>query len=209
VEETVQTDTVDLFRPNDGPLKKSPGWAMAQSILLPGLGHQYMGMENRAIPYFAAEALFVFGAIFCENYSSRLYGNSHLHAFQYAGLEAGTGANELFWQNVGQYLDADGYNAVQELNRTPEYKIIEPNLQWSWVDEKYMKEYRAIRETGTKYHIASTFFLGAMILDRVIAFVDIRATTKFARTRHASSLSVVPQVSADFSASGARLTYRF
>jgi hypothetical protein len=208
-EQTIQTDTVDLFRQSELQTKKSPGLAMFQSIVLPGLGHEYLGMENHAIPYFASEALFVFGAIFCEQYSKRMIENSHLYATQFAGAEGGSGADSRYWQNIGDFLDLKGYNAAQELNRVPDKKYVSTNLNWNWIDTSYMNEYRRIRSRGTNFHVAGTFFMGAMILDRVIAFVDTRATTKFARVRKVSYLRVTPELSADCSSAGAKLTCRF
>jgi hypothetical protein len=208
-EQTIQTDTVDLFRQSEPQTKKSPGLAMFQSIVLPGLGHQYLGMQDHAIPYFATEALFVFGAIFCEQYSARMVENSHLYAMQYADAKGGGGADSRYWQNIGDYLDLAGYNNVQELNGTPDKKYVSADLKWTWADTSYMNEYRRIRSRGTNFHVASTFFIGAMVLDRVIAFVDTRATTKFARVRKVSSIRVTPEMSADGSTFGATLSCRF
>lgn len=208
-EQTIQTDTVDILRQREMQSGKSAGLAIFQSIILPGLGHQYLGMQDHAMPYFAAEALFIFGAIFCEQYSSRLIENSRLYATQYAGAEGGTGADNNYWQNIGDFLDSKGYNSAQELSGTPGQKYVSANLQWNWVDTSYMTQYRKIRSNGNNFHVASTFFIGAMVLDRVIAFVDTRATTRNAKARKVSRLSVTPELSVDGSRAGAQLTCRF
>jgi hypothetical protein len=208
-EEAIQTDTVDLFKQPEVQNKKSPGIAMAASIVLPGLGHQYLGMQNHAVPYFAAEALFVFGAIFCEQYSQRLTENSHLYALEYARAQGGPGANDSYWQNVGDFSDVQGYNQAQELNGTPQNKYTSANLSWTWLDDSYRTEYQNLRANGTDFHVASGFFIGAMVLDRVIAFVDARATTKFSKIRHAANLSVTPEFSDNFSTAGAKINCSF
>ena len=83
VEESVTTDTVDLFAKKNAP-QKSGILAMTASILLPGLGQQYLGQKEKALAYFSAEALFIFGAVFCDRYSQQIFNNAKSYAWEHA-----------------------------------------------------------------------------------------------------------------------------
>jgi hypothetical protein len=207
-EETVVTDSVDLSIPKE-QATKSPGLAMAATILLPGLGHQYLGKQQSAFAYFSAEALFVVGAVFCEQYSAKVFKNTRSYAWVYGMASGGPGADERYWQRVGDYLDSRKYNEDQELNRTPEAKYVAENLQWRWADESYMKDYRSMRADATTFHVASSFFLGAMVLDRIVSFIDVRASTRDRGFRKTAAVSVRPTLSGDFSTVGMRLSSSF
>jgi hypothetical protein len=205
-EEVITTDSVDLFAAPDST-GTSAGWAMVQTLLVPGLGHQYLGKPRRALTYLGAEALFVFGAILCERYSDRLTEDSRRFAWTYAGAQGGTGADERYWRQVGLYLDADEYNRVQELNRTPEDKYVAPNLQWAWPDESYMDDYVGRRDNATSLHVVSTFLIAAMVLNRVVSFIDVRVTTLRRSRDRATTLR--PHVSDGLRRVGLLLQHRF
>ncbi|MBD3343842.1 MAG: hypothetical protein GF401_02120 [Chitinivibrionales bacterium] len=191
IDEEVETDSIDIFAYKE-PDKK-PGTAMFASILLPGLGHQYLGKPRRAIAYFTAEAFFIFGLAYSESYSRKLFFDSEVYAWQYAGVPGGTGADDFFWQNVGKFMDSDEYNRILELNRTDDIgslKYVGDNLQWRWPNDSLREEYNELRSRATRYHVTSNFFLVGMLLNRVVAFIDARVSTKYKGIR--SSFSVQP-----------------
>jgi hypothetical protein len=183
VEPEVTTDSIDVFQ-NTQKSTKSSGLALAASLLLPGLGHQYLGEPQQGLVYFTAEAALVCGMVFSEVTSGRLFAASRSYASLYAQPNQGTGpsaptTDENFWQNVGRFMDSDEYNRVMEYNRTPEDKYSVAGEAWRWPDQTFMDSYNGLRDKATRYHVVSSFFLAAMVLDRAIAFIDIRA-----RTRH-------------------------
>ncbi len=188
----VVTDSIDVFADSQkgGASRAAAGFF---SLVVPGLGHQYLGNNSRALAYFSAEALFICGMIFCERYSKRMFEDTRGYAWLYAGAQGGSGANDYFWQNVGRFMDRDEYNRIMELNRTPEDKYTAGNLSWRWIDEFYMDEYNGLRETATRFHVVSSFFLGAMVLNRVVAFVDIRRSTKYKGVQGHANLEFLPQ----------------
>jgi hypothetical protein len=194
-QEEVVTDSVDVFSEPAERDGKSPGFAMLQSLVLPGLGQQYMGQQKRALTYFSAELLCLFGAIFCEQYSENLFGDARTMAWVNAGARGGSGADKAYWRDVGNYPDSYGYNREQELNRTPENKYVAPNLQWAWADTTLMNDYVGKRDEATDFHVASTFFIGAMVINRLISFIDIRVATLRGRTpRAVSRIHVDPRL---------------
>jgi hypothetical protein len=106
-------------------------------------------------------------------------------------------------------MDSKGYNHVQELNRSPEHKYVERHLEWAWVDETFMERYTRIWENATRFHVASSFLIGAMVLNRVISFVDTRTATRYRGVRGGAALNVSPEVASDLSSVGLRISHRF
>ena len=205
-----ETDTVDVFKEPEAVVqKKSEALAIASTLLLPGLGHKYIGEETSALSYLTAEAVLIVGAIFCEQHANRLFENSKVQAWTYAHTEGWAGADEKYWQNVGNYLDSKGYNNIQEYNRTPDGKYLDPVQQWAWADDSYRKEYRAQREYANGFHVASSFLIGAMVLDRVIAFVDVRTRMRQGKIVKSARIEVTPRISPDLSTAGITLNARF
>ncbi len=209
-EDEVTTDSLDLFsEPAPDEKQKSAGLAMVQSLVLPGLGQQYLGIRRRAAVYFGAELLFVFGAILSESYSRHLFEDAQVMAWRYASARGGPGADEQYWRDVGLYEDSQGYNAIQELNRTPENKYVQKHLYWQWIDEEYRDEYIEKRKDATDFHVASTFFAGAMILNRVVSFVDARIATLRRRRTALSRVRVDPRLSPDLSSMAVTVSGEF
>ena len=217
VEEGVSTDTVDLFAKRAAP-QKSAVLAMCASVLLPGLGHQYLGDNAKALIYYSAEALFIFGGIACDHYSKTIFNSAKAYAWEHAQAQGGAGADDQFWNNVGLYDESDGYNQsisrgynkeMELIYRTQEKDYLTPNLQWHWDDPANRKIYTGIMEKSMAYQVASSFFIGAMVLNRLVAFIDARVTAKQMETKALSSLQFVPQYDPQIQASGLSLQMKF
>jgi hypothetical protein len=203
VEEEVSTDSVDIFAGNSSP-EKSSAIAMTANLLLPGLGHYYIGNDRAAAGFFMAEALFIFGAFACNQYSQDIDHSARAYAYTYANVQGGAGADDFFWENVGRFMDSDGlnqsralgYNQIQDLNRAGDAShYYAPNLQWRWADESYRTQYNNFVKKSMQYKVASNFFIGAMILNRVLSFVDVRVASRHQGKGLLSSLRFYPQYS--------------
>jgi hypothetical protein len=203
VEEEVTTDTIDLFAKSEKP-EKSAAIATCANLLLPGLGHYYLGNQKAALGFFAAEAAFIFGAFTCNQYSNEIAHSARSFAWTFAGAQGGPGADDFYWQNVGLFMDSDGlnqsrplgFNQVMELNRNPQGEYLAANLQWRWASDDYRKKYNDYLKKSINFKVASNFFVGAMILDRLIAFIDARVAIRHNGRGVFSSLKVIPQYSA-------------
>jgi hypothetical protein len=172
------TDSVDLFRP-DVNAGKSPALAMAASIILPGVGHQYLDRNHAALAYLSVEAVSIFSFLFCDLYANK----TAQDAAGYAWIHAQAGgtmhnADDYRWKLVGSFMDVQEYNNVMDLNRSPEKKITDESQAWYWDDVSSKDRFNAIRATSRSYRIISNFFIGAMVLNRVVAFIDIRTTSR-------------------------------
>jgi TM2 domain-containing membrane protein YozV len=217
VEESMTTDTVDLFAKRTVP-QKSGILAMSASLLLPGLGQQYLGQKGRALAYFSAEALFIFGAVFCNHYSQQIFNNAKSYAWEHANVTGGTGADNTFWQNVRYYDESDGlnqsislgYNEQQELiYRSQEHDYLTPNLQWRWDDPANRKTYGKVLDRSQAYQVAASFFIGAMVLDRLVSFVDARFSALHQASAMRSTLNIAPTIDPQNGSSGVRLSAQF
>lgn len=210
VEEEVVTDSVDVFAYEEP--EKSGAPAMLASLALPGLGHQYLEKPNRALTYFTFEAIFIYGLAYSARYSRRLMKDSRAYAGTYADVQGGGGADTYFWQNVGRFMDSREYNRVLELNRTEDIedrKYVGDNLQWRWANDSLREEYNEIRGRATGFQVASNFFIAAMVLNRVVAFIDARASSR-PRAIRSTSLHFHPRLGRDDAPSlGMVLTRRF
>jgi hypothetical protein len=217
VEEEVTSDSVDIFARSKEP-EKSPAIGMIANLLLPGLGHLWMGDQKTALSYLTAEAIFIFGAFSTNHYSHGLNNSAHSFAFTYANVQGGEGANDFFWENVGKTLDSDGlnqsralgYNQIMALNRSSDLdKYLAPNLQWRWIDESYRKQYNNLNKKSLRYKVASNFFLGAMLLNRIVSFVDIRTASRHQGKGLFTNLSFSPHYCVQTGASGLVCTSQF
>jgi hypothetical protein len=217
VEEGVTTDTVDLFAKRTTP-EKSGFLAMTASLLLPGLGQQYLGQNGRALTYFSAEALFIFGVVFCNGYSHQISNNAKSFAWEHANVTGGAGADDNFWQNLRYYGESDGlnqsvslgYNEQQELiYRDQSHDYLTPNLQWRWDDPSNMKTYGKLLDKSKAYQVAASFFIGAMVLDRLVSFVDARFSARHQTTAPRSALHITPSCDPQSGSSGVRLSAEF
>ena len=183
VEPEVVTDSL-TFTDTDGGARKSRTIATLTTLLLPGLGHQYLGDEKRAMLYYTTEIISWLGLAFNEGYSRKLLSDSRALAFVHAGVEKVLpGDSSYYWQLLRHYEDWKSYNRDVELNRTPELKYVEDmGLDWEWDDVFYKEQYGQLREKATNFHVVGTFFIAGAVLNRVIAFIDIRIATRHKAT---------------------------
>jgi hypothetical protein len=209
VEEDIVTDSVDVFYAENSVKTLSPVLIMGQTLLLPGLGHQAIGQHNRALTYFSADLLFLLGAFFSQDQSAKLFDDAQSYAWKYAGVQGGSGANKTFWQRVGATNESEGYNAIQENERHPQDKIYQPHLQWHWDDESFRLDYLQIRETATRYRVVASFCVGAMVLNRLVSFIDIRNSTRHRGVRSKISTNISPQISPDLTSFGLTISNSF
>jgi hypothetical protein len=205
VRDEVTTDSVNLFTQYD-QTHKSSNIAIAASLILPGSGHQYLGRNNSALAYLAVDIFSLVGAIYSEKYSRRL----NIDSKGFAGLNASAnGGNDLYWQAVGDFDDSKSYNDAVDLNRDKDKRYDSESKQWFWANPDDRTEYNEIRKTARKYHLVSSICIGAMVLNRVISVVDIRASSKYKVLKGVASVKIVPSISSDLSSAGVLMSALF
>lgn len=208
IKDEVSTDSVNLFNSYEQRSAKSSKAAMAMSLLLPGSGHQYLGRSNSALVYLGIDIFSIVGAVFCERYSKKMITDSKGFAGLYAGAN-GNSNDERYWQALALYDDAKSYNNDLGLMRDKEHQYNSESMMWKWEDQVYRNEYSQMRNKSRGYHLASWVFVGAMVLNRVVSIVDIRASTRFKAFKGLSSVKFEPSMSSDFSSTGLSLSAQF
>jgi len=203
----VTTDTVNVFSKDDNAIKSNK-IAMAASIALPGLGQQYIGKRHAAFIFAGLDIAALFGAIFCETYSRRFDRDAYGFAASRASID-GTGKDALFWNNVGNHLSMEDYNTVAGLNGTDQM-YNDPSYSWRWApDEADFKQYQQMRFDARKLHTVASVCLGAMVLNRIISLVDIRASSKYKKSDDMVSFSVNPAFSPGLNYAGLSVSAHF
>lgn len=174
---TISTDTVDLFslQSTDAPAKSSlPLWG---TIIFPGLGHQAIGRSKSALGYVSADVISLFCAIFFNSYSKKMIDNSRSFASLHAGVSSSID-DDLFWNAVGGFSTNADYLQTMDLVRDPEKRFAGERFFWTWEDDAYREEFVSMQKNAKKINTVSSFFIGAMILNRIIAFIDLRSDLK-------------------------------
>jgi hypothetical protein len=200
-------DSIDVFSQQDDKSIKSSKTAMAASLLIPGLGHHYLGNAKPALGYICLDVLSVFGAVMCSRQAKTLLVNSRGYASTYAHITRGSN-DESYWNLVGQFDNMEYYNQVTGLNRQKEDQITNFDLNWDWDSDYHKEEYVRMRKNSHVFQTVSSLFLGAMVLNRIVAFVDIRAKTRY-KGITGTALKIQPSISPDLSTAGILISKQF
>ncbi|HEX3019406.1 MAG TPA: hypothetical protein VHP36_03850 [Chitinispirillaceae bacterium] len=211
----ITTDTVAVFEQPEQSVKsiKSAKLAMLASAVVPGIGQQYIGKKRSALVFLGCDIISLFGAVFLEKYSRQLEDDAHGYAALHAGVDV-RGKDERFWTAVGRFNNMKEYYQNLKLDRQDELLYTNESMSWNWENgelqsEQYQKTYNDFRDDSRKIHIASSVFIGAMIINRIISIVDIRASTKYKTLNKVVSLKVQPTFSSDFSTAGVTISTGF
>ena len=73
-----------------------------------------------------------------------------------------------------------------DLNRTPSQKITSASQEWNWDDQSSQDRFNSLLSSSHKFQVIGDFLIGAMVINRALAFIDVRAYTR--------NLQIKPQV---------------
>jgi hypothetical protein len=216
VENAIATDSVDLFSEPEVQTRLSPTIAMVSSLILPGSGHYFLERNRSALAYFTAEAAAIFGLFFCDHYAKKLALDAAGYAWTHAGAQGSIkSADDYYWKQVARYMDVQDYNTMITIDRLDAgKKYTGENQYWRWDDESSKDRFNSVLSTSRLFGVVSSFCLGALVLDRIIAFIDIRSVTRNYGTKQTGGLAarritVHPCVYASSSSVDLRLTGTF
>ena len=167
---------------------KSTKKALALSLLLPGLGEQYMGHKKSAIRAYAIEAT-IWSAFFGGRwYAGVLKDDYILYAHSNSG--ALIGKDEDYYDAVEWYPNLEGYNTyisekARDLYTEEDYgkkarelqlEYIEEHslsdaLAWKWADEQKWNKYRELRKKKRSVLQNTSYRVFAAILNRVASAI--------------------------------------
>jgi hypothetical protein len=120
------------------------------------------------------------------NYSQKLTEDAEGYAWLHSGAQA-PASNTAYWNAVGSFWNTQAYNTTMNLNRTPNLEITSPNQVWQWDDQSSQDRFNSLLSSSHKFQVVGDFMLGAMVINRALAFIDVRAYTR--------NLRIKPQVS--------------
>ncbi len=187
VTEDVTTDSINLFDTYEQSAKSSK-LATGLSLILPGTGHQYLGRNKSAIAYLSVDIFSLFGAIYCGTYASKLNTDARGYAALHAGAYGGSRKDNRFWTAVEQFDNIYSYDDAMRLNRENKELYNDGTRYWSWNSDDEQKKFGDIRKRSSRLQLVSSICIGAMVLNRVIAIVDIRASSKYKVLKNISSV---------------------
>lgn len=190
-------DTVSQL-PKESGFKEKSEWGTAfLNLAIPGSGHLYLGKKKRAMLYFTIDIALLGGAIFTEATSRNIYDNAAGMASRHSGTSSTRKSDDKYWSIIGNknFMTSDEYNSALRNNRDFESQYTNIEDKWEWESDEYRDEYSDMRDKAGYYNQAFKLFIGGMILNRAIAFIDGRVSAKkYNRTGViASSIKVIPQ----------------
>jgi hypothetical protein len=167
------------------PRRPSRLKAIGASLLLPGLGHRYVGHPGRAKVFFATEAGLLIG-YGTGRVQSHVQKQSYIeYAERFAGVENAGGKPDWYYRNVGQYRSSDEY--VDDIERAARQVYGDDLAQrdayvrnnsprederWAWQSEAARLEYTERRRASRNALRRANLFLGAAVLNRLVSAID-------------------------------------
>ncbi|MDR2578213.1 MAG: hypothetical protein LBC70_05315 [Chitinispirillales bacterium] len=157
--------------------------AIGLSALLPGAGHYYIDKPKSALVYMSIDAASFFGAVTFNALAGRQEKEARSYAAAVAGITRAP-SGEAYWRHVGAFMDAAAYNEAVELSRgDAEFMYLDPDSWWRWGDESQRGEYNGLRQQARNLRVASSFFIGALVANRLASMVDLRVFQKKSLSR--------------------------
>ena len=205
--EGISTDTVDLFNKPPVTSEKPSSFSLLSTLILPGSAHQSIGRPKSALGFISLDAVSLFSAIFFYRTAAKTTENAKAFAALYANAPAGVDDN-YFWKMVGSFDNYTDFHETMRLIRDPDDKFNAETYFWKWDDKSSREEFITMQKNANRYITVSSFFIGAMVLNRIIAFIDMRTALKDNRYNKNASISVTPYIS-DCSARGLMVRSEF
>jgi hypothetical protein len=158
------------------PQKKKTGLAILYSLLLPGMGELYAENYSSGM-YFTITDGVLWGTL--AGFS--IYGNWQRNNYRAFAESHGNvnlnGKNDTFFATIGDYLDVDEYNRVQELNGNFNEVYDTGTHYWKWEDNNTRREYRGMWTSSENTFNNIRFIVGGLILNRLISAINAARLT--------------------------------
>ena len=207
IEEDIVTHDVNLFHNVTNDDGRSIYKAMGASVILPGMGHYYTDKPKSAFAYLSIDFAAIVGAVTFHTLASGREKDARSYANAAAGIEKAPKKDDAYWRRVGAFMDAQSYNEAVEISRgSADDMYLEPQMWWRWGDESQQQEFNDIRQTARNFRVASSFFVGALVANRIVSTVDLRV---FHRKSLTSKIQFEPALAPDMRSSSLALKTEF
>jgi len=205
VEDEIVTGEVVLFDVK-ADNQRSLAAAMGLSLALPGMGHYYVDKPQSAFIYLSADLASLFGAVVFYGLADNREKGARSYAASAAGIEKAP-SGEAYWRHVGAYMDAAEYNEAVALSREDQDALYQaPENWWRWADGESMDQYNSLRQKARNFRVASSFFVGALVVNRILSTVDLRV---FRKKSLSSGIRLEAALTPDISGGGLTLRTDF
>jgi len=164
-------DFQDIEHKTEG--EKSKWKALGLSLLLPGAGQYYTESKGHMIFFGGAEAL-----IWSNYIGFRVYGKWKKEDYiGWAATHAGVDVNgkpDSYFETLTYYDNLDIYNQLELLYERSGAELYPdtPEYYWNWDSDQNRVYYRKLRNDSKTAYRRSLLFLGAALVNRVLAGID-------------------------------------
>lgn len=191
--DTITTETVNIFDKRGIETTAASSAALWATVLLPGTGHQIVSRPKSALAYISIDILSLCGAVALHHYAQKTTQNALALAYVHAGIQ-NRSPSEYYWQIIGNFDSYEDYHKAYPTDfREFSDKFITEADYWKWDQkEDARKEFNNLRKDSKRMSTLSTFFIGAMFLNRLVAFIELRSSLKNQRYTTTSTISFTP-----------------
>ncbi len=173
------------------------------SLAVPGFGQYYLEEKKKGTAYFSADLILLGGSFFSEASSRRLYKNSINYAKNNALTSSTRDRKDVYWNDIGfgdsLITSIDDWNSElakgREFGRMYEGSTAYEKDYWSWLSISSKLSYIDQRDRAEKWHTASYIFLGGMLVNRIVSFVDGRVSANRYNSNLFSTIAIEPHYS--------------
>jgi hypothetical protein len=156
---------------------KSKFLALGLSVLLPGAGQYYTESRTKTIIFGSAEAAIWGGFIGIRQYGAWKKSDYKAWAAYHAGADV-DGKSDLYFEKLTYYDNINEYNQLARLYDGNEAVVFptSPDYYWNWDSNENRDHYRDLRNQSKNAYRRSLFFVGAALLNRILAGIDAYRT---------------------------------
>ena len=166
------------------------------SIVIPGSGHQMLDRPSRALIHLSADCIALFGAITLFHLSHSSFNNAKSLAYLHAGVADRASSDDAYWQMIGSFDCYDDYQAAYNIDlRSVDNSYADERYTWNWEDTLSRSRFVTLQKRSQQLSTFASFCVGAMVLNRLMAVIDIHTTVRNRRFKTFSSVSFSPVVS--------------
>lgn len=167
---------------------KSRGKAFLYSLLIPGLGENYLGKTTRAQIFFGTEVSLWLGYSGFIMYRDWRKEDYKTYAASFAGVDL-SGKEDSYFVNMGNYNSIYDYNAakLRQRNLLEYYQDVE-KYYWQWDTAAHRNHFDQLRISADKADNRATFIIGAIFANHLISAID--AIWAFRSYQHSQQTSL-------------------
>lgn len=198
VESKISVDSQDKSARDIGANTVSKSKAVLLTLLVPGAGHLYLGEKGRGEVFIGAEVFAWAGFFAYHTYANWKESDYIRFAREHAGIDS-EGKEEEFYKNLTFYSSREEYNGFGRiLNPGAPYYPGGSAYYWHWDSDASRAQYRHLRNSSKSADRNATFMIGAAVVNRIIAGIDVFRLAKRKAGRSTAEYGAENRTKLDF-----------